>query len=51
MALDHIFNVATAIVGVAAITAVVGHPQSAAVIKSIGDAFSNSIAAALGTAK
>jgi hypothetical protein len=50
MALDKLFNVATAIVGVAAITAVVGHPESANVIKSIGNAFSGSISAALGSA-
>jgi hypothetical protein len=46
--LDKLFGVAAAIVGVAAITTVVMRPNSAAVIKSIGDAFSGSIRAAIG---
>ena len=45
-----ILNVALAIVAVAGVTAVVGHPQSSQVITSIGNAFSGSIKSALGTA-
>ena len=45
---DKLFNVASAIVGVAMVTTIVMHPNSAGVIKAIGDAFSNSIKFALG---
>jgi hypothetical protein len=46
--LDKMFNVLGFIVGVAAITTIVSHPQSASVITSLGNAFSGSIRAALG---
>lgn len=39
-----------ALVAVAGVTTIVGHPNSAAVIKNIGDAFQGSIKAALGSA-
>jgi hypothetical protein len=46
---DRVFSILGAIVGVAAITTVVAHPQSAAVIKSMGAAFTNSLKAAMGS--
>jgi Flp pilus assembly pilin Flp len=49
--MDKLFNVASAIVAVAMVTTIVGHPQSANVIKAVGDAFSGSIRAALGSAR
>lgn len=45
---DQVFNVAGAIVTVALTTAVMTDPNSAAVIKGLGDAFAGSIRAALG---
>lgn len=45
---DKIFNIAGSIVTVALVTAVMTDPNSAAVIKGLGDAFSGSIRAALG---
>lgn len=48
MNLDKLMNVAAMIVTVAAITTIVSHPTSAAVIKAIGDAFSGSLRAAMG---
>lgn len=45
---DKIFNVMGAIVTVALVTTVVSRPTSAQVIKSMGDAFSGAIRAALG---
>lgn len=45
---DKVFNVAGAIVTVALVTTIVSRPTSAAVIKSMGDAFAGSIRAALG---
>lgn len=45
---DAIANVAGSIVTVALVTTVVTHPASAAVLKAMGDAFANSIRAALG---
>ena len=48
---DKLFNIMGAIVTVALVTTIVGHPQSAAVIKAIGDAFSGSISSALGGAR
>jgi hypothetical protein len=48
MNLDKVFGVATAIVGVAAITTIVMRPNSANVIRALGDSFSGSIRAALG---
>lgn len=45
---DKILNVAGAIVTVAMVTTVVSHRQSAAVIRSLGNAFSGSLLAAQG---
>jgi len=45
---EKVFNILGAIVVVAAITAVVGGKNSSKVIKSMGDAFTGSIHAALG---
>lgn len=45
---DKVFNVLSAIVVVAAVTTIVSHPQSAGVIKAMGNAFSGTISAALG---
>jgi hypothetical protein len=45
---DKALNVIGAIVTVAAITAVVSRPNSAAVVRALGGAFSGSIRAALG---
>ncbi len=45
---DKLFNVLGAIVTVALVTTIVSHPASAAVIRSMGDAFAGSIRAALG---
>lgn len=45
---DRVFNVLGAIVTVALVTTVVSRPQSARVIKAMGDAFAGSISAALG---
>lgn len=46
--MDKIANIAGLIVVVALVTTVVGHKDSANVIKSIGSAFSGSIKAATG---
>ena len=48
MTLDKLFNVMSAIVTVALVTTIVSHPQSASVIRAMGDAFSGSLSAALG---
>lgn len=45
---DKIVNVASAIVTVAMVTVIVSHPQSAKVIRSVGDAFSGALRAAMG---
>lgn len=45
---DKISNIAGAIVTVALVTTIVSRPTSAAVIRSMGDAFAGSIRAALG---
>lgn len=45
---DQLFNVLGAIVTVALVTTIVSHPDSANVIRSMGDAFGGSIRAALG---
>lgn len=45
---DRLFNVLGAIVTVALVTTIVSRPQSARVIRAMGDAFANSIGAALG---
>lgn len=46
--MDKIVDVMGMIVGVALVTTIVAHPQSANVIKSFGGAFSSSILAAQG---
>jgi len=48
MALDRIFDVAILVVVVAIIIAIVTNKESAQVINAFGDAFANSIRAALG---
>ena len=48
MTIDKIANIAGMIVTVALVTTVVSHPQSAAVIKAMGSAFSGSLQAAMG---
>lgn len=45
---DKAFNIASMIVAVAMVTAVVSRPASASIVKAMGDAFSGSIRAALG---
>ena len=45
---DRLFNVLGAIVTVALVTTVVARPTSAGVIRAFGEAFSGSIAAAMG---
>jgi uncharacterized membrane protein len=45
---DSLFNVLGAIVVVALVTAIVSQPQSATVIRAMGEAFAGSIRAALG---
>lgn len=45
---DKAFSILGAIVGVAAITTIVAHPQSAAVIRAMGDAFKGGLKAAMG---
>lgn len=49
MRATDIFDVLGAIVTVAMVTTIVSHPNSAAVIKSSGEAFSSSIKAAIGS--
>lgn len=46
--MDKIVDVMGMIVGVALITTLVAHPQTANVVKSFGNAFSSSILAAQG---
>lgn len=48
MNLEKILAVMGAIVTVALVTTIVSHPQSAAVIRAFGDAFSGSIRSAQG---
>jgi len=48
MNLDKLFGVAAAIVTVALVTTVVMRPNSANVIRAMGDAFSGSLRAAIG---
>jgi hypothetical protein len=45
---DKLFNVLGSIVTVALVTTIVSRPTSATVIRSMGDAFSGAIRAALG---
>lgn len=49
MKTESIINVLGAIVTVALVTTIVSHPQSAEVIRSLGNAFSGSIKAAMGS--
>ncbi len=46
---DKLVNVASAIVTVALVTTIVSHPQSAKVIRAVGDAFSGTLRAAMGS--
>jgi len=46
---DKVVNVASAIVTVAMVTVVVSHPQSAKIIRAVGDAFSGTLRAAMGS--
>lgn len=48
MSANGIVNVASAIVTVALVTTIVRSPNTAAVVKAIGNAFSGSISAAMG---
>lgn len=48
MNLNGVFGVASAIVGVALVTTIVSHKESAKVVAAIGSAFSSSIRAAQG---
>lgn len=45
---DNIFSVLSSIVTVALVTTIVSRPTSADIIRALGDAFANSIAAAQG---
>lgn len=51
MNLDRVFNVASAIVGVALATTLVIHPNTSRVVDSVGKAFTNSLTAAMGRNK
>lgn len=46
--MDKFFNILGSIVVVAGVTTVVSHPQSAQVIRSLGDAFANMVRASIG---
>ena len=46
--LERIFDVMTLVVVVAIVIAIVTHAESATIVNSFGDAFANSIRAALG---
>lgn len=48
MNVEKIVSILGAIVTVALVTTIVSHPQSAAVIRSVGDSFSAAIRAAQG---
>lgn len=45
--MDRLVNIATAIIGVAMVTTVVSRSESALVIRAVGDAFGNSLRAAM----
>lgn len=45
--MDRIANIAGLIVGVAMVTTIVSRPESAQVIRAVGDAFSGSLRAAM----
>lgn len=47
---DRIFNVIGAIIAVAMVTTIVGHPRTAAVVRSIGSAGTGFLATAMGRA-
>jgi hypothetical protein len=49
--MERVFDVAILIVVVAIIVAIVTHAESATIINSLGDSFSNAIRAALGQAQ
>lgn len=46
---DRFFNVLTTITTIGLVTAVASRPASASIIKAMGDAFSGSLRAALGS--
>lgn len=46
--MDNIFNVMAAIVTVALVTTIVSSPQTAGIIRAFGNAFSDSLTAAMG---
>lgn len=48
MNLDKLFSLGSAIVGVALVTTIVAHPNTARVVNAVGNAFSNSLSAAMG---
>ena len=48
MNFDKIASIGSAIVTVALVTTIVAHPQSAAVIRAVGDTFTGSLRAAMG---
>lgn len=45
---DKVLSIGSAIVTVALVTTIVAHPQSAKVIRAVGDAFAGSLRAAMG---
>jgi hypothetical protein len=45
---DKALSIGSAIVTVALVTTIVAHPQSAAIIKSVGSAFAGALRAAMG---
>lgn len=45
---DKLLSIGSAIVTVALVTTIVSHPQSASVIRSVGDTFSSALRAAMG---
>lgn len=45
---DKALSIGSAIVTVAMVTVIVSHPQSAKIIRAIGDAFAGSVSAAMG---
>lgn len=48
MSFDGIFNILAAVVGVAMVTTIVAHPQSTALVKAGGQAFSGILKTATG---
>jgi hypothetical protein len=45
---DKVLSIGSAIVTVAMVTVIVSHPTSAAIIRSVGDAFSGALRASMG---